>query len=234
MEPLEKPGITTGEDPGHRPYRVAVAKASFEFRDLMIDDPKPIGRQLLEKYGFRPAEEHLIFQVLDDGTLEEKRLDETIELRGEKKERFIAFQSDRSFRVEIDRRRFEWGAVELTGLIGKQMAGKDPACNGIWLERQDEPDRFLQDADVVKLNAEGVERLRTGMVFLLCIEGKQYMWPEPTITTEQIAKLGGWDPSQGVQQIDLATNEAHTLKPGEVVSLKDPKNFAKKIGWRRG
>lgn len=234
METLEKPGSSTGEDPGRRPYRVAVAKASFEFQDLVMDDPKPIGRQLLEKSGFRPVEEHLIFQVLDDGALDEKRLDEIIELRAEEKERFIAFQSDRSFRVEIDRRRFEWGTAELTGLIGKQIAGKDPACNGIWLERQDGPDRFLQDADVVKLNAEGVEHLHTGPAFVLCIEGKEYMWPKPAITAEQIAELGGWDPSQGVQQIDLATNEAYTLKPEEVVDLKDLKHFAKKIGWRRG
>ena len=211
---LERPESPTGEDAARRPYHVAVAKASFEFQDQLIDDPRPIGRQLLEKSGFRPAEEHLIFQVLDDGALEEKRLDEIIQLRAEQKERFIAFQSDRSFRAEIDGRRFEWGTAKLTGLIGKQMAGKDPACNGIWLERQDGPDLFIGDADVVELNAEGVEHLRTGPVFPLCIEGKEYLWPAPTITTEQIAKLGGWDPSQGVQQIDLVTNEAHTLKPG--------------------
>ena len=32
----------------------------------------------------------------------------------------------------------------------------------------------------------------------------------------------------------MATNEARTLKPGEVIDLKDLKTFAKKIGWRRG
>ena len=81
METSEKRGNPTGGDAGRRSYRVAVAKASFEFQSLEMDDPKPIGRQLLEKSGFRPAEEHLIFQVLDDGALEEKRLDEIIELR---------------------------------------------------------------------------------------------------------------------------------------------------------
>ena len=86
----------------------------------------------------------------------------------------------------------------------------------------------------MKLTAEGVERLRTGPVFLLHIEGKEFRWPEPTIATEQIAKLGGWDPSSGVQQIDLATNEARDLTPGEIVDLRQIKRFAKKIGWRRG
>ena len=221
---------------GHGQHRfpVAVAKADFDFHALEVDDPKPTGRQLLKAGGFTPPEEHLIFQVLDDGALEERRLDETVELREKGAERFIAFRSDRSFRVEIDARRFEWGAAKLTGLVAKQLAGADPACTGVWLARRDEPDLFIEDADVVELVAAGVEKLRTGPVFVLWIEGEEFQWPEPTINTEQIAKLGGWDPSEGVQQIDLATNEARTLRPGEIVDLKNLKTFAKKIGWRRG
>lgn len=221
---------------GQKPFFVAVAKANFDFRQSFeVDDPKVTGRQLLEAACFRPPKEHLLFQVLDNGVLEERRLDETVELCEKKTERFIAFKSDRSFRVEVDRRRFEWGTSELTGLIAKQMVGTDPACTGVWLERRDEPDLFIRDNDIVMLEAEGVERLRTGPVFPLWIEGKEFQWLEQTITTKQIAELGGWDPSSlGVQQIDLATNEARTLKPDEVVDLKDLKRFAKKIGWRRG
>ncbi len=222
-------------DKGQRQFPVAVAEASFNFRKpLELDDPKVTGRQLLEAASFRPPEEHLLFQVLDNGALEECRLDETVELCEKKTERFIAFKSDRSFRVEIDRRRFEWGASELTGLIAKQMAGKDPACTGIWLEQRDEPDLFIRDNDIVKLETEGVESLRTGQMFSLWIEGEEFQWPGQTITTKQIAELGGWGPSQGVQQIDLVTNEARTLKPDEVVDLKNLKRFAKKIGWQRG
>ena len=215
-------------------FRVAVAKGDFDFHGLKVDDPKPTGRQLLAEAGFRPPEEHLIFQVLDDGALEERRLDETVELREKRAERFIAFRSDRSFRVEIDERRFEWGDDSLTGLIAKQLVGADPARPGVWLERRDGPDLLIEDTDVVELTAEGVERLRTGPVFLLHIEGKEFRWSEPTIGTEQIAELGGWDPSLGVQQIDMATNEARDLKPGEIVDLRKIKRFAKKIGWRRG
>lgn len=218
-----------------RRCHVAVAKANFDFQQSFeIDDPKVTGRQLLEAAGFRPPEEHLLFQVLGDGALEERRLDESIALGEEETDRFIAFRSDRSFRVEIDERRFEWGAPELTGLIAKQIAGADPACVGIWLERRSSPDLFVPDTDVVTLSTEGVEKLHTGPVFRLRIEGKEFQWPEPFIKPAQIATLGGWDPSQGVQQIDLATNEARTLKPDEVVDLKELKTFAKKIGWQRG
>ena len=222
----------SGHGPGE--FLVAVAKADFDFHGLKVDDPKPTGRQLLAEAGFRPPEEHLIFQVLDDGALEERRLDETIELREKRAERFIAFRSDRSFRVEVDERRFEWGDQGLTGLIAKQLVGADPACTGVWLERRHDPDLFIEDTDVVKLAAEGVEKLRTGPVFVLWIENKEFLWPKATIITEQIAELGGWDPSSGVQQIDLVTNEARTLKPGEIIDLTKIKTFAKKIGWRRG
>ena len=217
-------------------FPVSVANANFDFRagGIELEDPKVTGRQLLETAGFRPAEEHLIFQVLDNGAIEEIRLDETVELREDGGELFIAFESDRSFRVEIDRRRFEWGKSKLTGLLAKQMVGSGILGTGVWLERRDRPDRFVKDTDVVDLSENGIERLRTGPVFVLWIEGTDFQWFKPTITTEQIAKLGAWDVAMGVQQIDLATNEARTLKPGEVVDLQKVNTFAKKIGWRRG
>ena len=118
-------------------FRVAVAKADFDFcQSLEVDDTKVTGRQLLEVSGFKPSEEYLLFQALDDGALEERRLDELIELDEKKENRFIVFHSDRSFRVEIDGRRFEWGEVELTGRIAKQIVGARSAGVGLWLVRQ--------------------------------------------------------------------------------------------------
>ena len=215
-------------------FQIEVAEAGFDFQQVALEDPVPTGRQIAEVAGFRPAEEHLVFQHLADGALEELRLDETTELRRPGCERFIVFRSERSFRLEIDERRFEWGACEITGRDVKLIARADPACTGVWLERQDEPDLFVGNDDAVPLAEEGLERFRTALVFILFIEGKEFTWEEQTITAEQIVELGGWDLSQGVQEINLETNEARTLKPGEVVELTELKNFAKKIGWRRG
>lgn len=69
--------------------------------------------------------------------------------------------------------------------------------------------------------------------YFVNIEGTQHPWPSPTITTEQIARLGGWDPSAGVIEIDRDNNE-RTLKPGEVVELKPGHGFAKKVRFKRG
>ena len=69
--------------------------------------------------------------------------------------------------------------------------------------------------------------------FTLDIEGALKPWNQDTITTEQIAALGGWDVSLGVLLIDKDNNE-RTLQPGEVVKLEPGMGFSKKVRFRRG
>ena len=69
--------------------------------------------------------------------------------------------------------------------------------------------------------------------FTLDIEGALKPWNQDTITTEQIAALGGWDVSLGVLLIDRDNNE-RTLQPGEVVKLEPGMGFSKKVRFRRG
>lgn len=77
------------------------------------------------------------------------------------------------------------------------------------------------------------ENQGNGPKFFINIEGTEHEWSDSTITMEQIAQLGGWNPDQGVIEIDKHNNE-RTLKPGEVVELKPGHGFAKKIRWKRG
>ena len=69
--------------------------------------------------------------------------------------------------------------------------------------------------------------------FTIDIEGILKPWDEPTITTEQVATLGGWDVSAGVVLIDKDNNEL-TLAPGESVELKPGHGFSKKVRFKRG
>jgi hypothetical protein len=73
----------------------------------------------------------------------------------------------------------------------------------------------------------------SGKKFLLDIEGELRPWDKDTITTEELAGLGGWDVSQGVIEVDKDNNE-RTLKPGEVVELKPGLGFSKKVRFKRG
>jgi hypothetical protein len=73
----------------------------------------------------------------------------------------------------------------------------------------------------------------SGPKYILVIEGHDYPWDRDTITTEEIANLGGFQASDGVIEIDKDNNE-RTLAAGEVVELKPGHGFSKKVRWRRG
>ena len=179
---------------GHPPDRVFefhVGNGALEFRKEELSDPVPTGRQIIETAGFSPAEEYLIFQVSHDRRLTELKLDETTDLRGGHEARFIIFQSDRSWRGIIDGKRFEWGGHEILGRVLKWLAGVDPATHGAWLERKDKPDKLIGDEEKARLVPSGVERFHTDRLFAICIEGQPYPWDGKTITTAQIAALGG-------------------------------------------
>jgi hypothetical protein len=69
--------------------------------------------------------------------------------------------------------------------------------------------------------------------FYVDIECRIHHWTVSTITTEQIAELGGWEVSAGVIEIDNGNNE-RTLQPGQVVHLEPGMSFSKKVRWKRG
>ena len=72
-----------------------------------------------------------------------------------------------------------------------------------------------------------------GPKYFLNIEGEEIPWDQDTITTEQIAELGGWDISQGVIEVDQH-NVERTLEPGEVIEVKPGHGFGKMHIWKRG
>jgi hypothetical protein len=218
--------------PGAR-YRIKVGNPDLKYGSFVIADPVPTGRQVLEAAGQLATADHILLAVLTDGMLEEVRLDETVDIFPRGVERFIAFKSDRTFRFILDDRRFEWGAADILGRVLLALSGMDPAAHGVWLEQRGEPDLFIKDEYRVPLDGEEVEHFRTGPVFILCIESTSHRWPKNTITTEEIAALGGWDPSVGVIEVDKDQNERQ-LKPGETVTLKPGTTYGKKLCWKRG
>ena len=70
--------------------------------------------------------------------------------------------------------------------------------------------------------------------FEVDIEGAYKPWDKDTITTEEVAALGGWDPSLGVVLVNLEDGTERTLNPGEVVKLEPGLGFSKKILFQRG
>lgn len=69
--------------------------------------------------------------------------------------------------------------------------------------------------------------------FCVNTEGTEHPWEHPRISTEEIARLGGWDPAQGVIEVH-ADNTERTLAPGEVVHLRPGHAFCRRVRWKRG
>src|SRR6185437_13525378 len=92
-------------------HRITFALDSVDFQPLTLDDPVPLGRQILEKRGLRPAEAFSLFNILPDGDFEDIRPDEKIDLRAKGAERFIAFSTDRTFRATLNGRSLTWGVA---------------------------------------------------------------------------------------------------------------------------
>lgn len=92
-----------------------------------------------------------------------------------------------------------------------------------------------KEKETKRAQGEGPQADRPGQgpKYVLDIEGKKIEWDQPTITTEQIIGLGGWDPSQGAILIDK-DNVERTLQPGEVVELQPGMGFSKKVRFKRG
>ncbi len=214
-------------------FAIKVGNDALEFQDVGLNDPVPTGRQMIEAARLSPVEDFLLFAVSHDRRLTEVKLDETVDIRDDAKELFLVFKSDRSWRGLIDGRRFEWGAETIAGRVLKWLAGVDAATHGVWLELRDEPDRLIGDDKQASLSTAGVERFRTDLLFRVCVEDEVHPWTRPTITTEEIAALGGWDVSQGVIEVDPDQSE-RTLSPEEVIELRPDVSFGKRLRFKRG
>lgn len=147
----------------HGPYTVKVGDHDLNFTDAIINDPTPTGRQIIEGAGFRKAEEHLVFQVLRNGELEELRLEETTDLRPGQVERFLVFPSAESFRFDIDGKRLEWGHKVISGRVLKKLAGVDPAKFAVWQVIPGKDDILVGDTDLICLANAGLEHFFTGV-----------------------------------------------------------------------
>lgn len=156
--------IQEGRKPrDHGPYKVQVGDQDLNFTGVVLDDPLPTGRQIIEAAGNRKAEEHLVFQVIRNGEFEELNLEETTDLRAAKAERFLIFNSSASYRFDIDGKRLEWGHKVISGRVLKRLAGVDAAKFSVWLEVRGDEDRPIADNELVRLNEEGLEHFFTGI-----------------------------------------------------------------------
>jgi hypothetical protein len=142
------------------PYRIWVGDALLDFQPVTVAETVLTGRSLRGHAALHPAEEYACFAVMNDGLLEEIRLEESIDLRAGV-EQFLAFKTDRIFRFLLDGREYQWGGVFISGATVLNLAKVDAESHGLWLKVADGSTRPVGLKQLVDLGQPGVEVFAT-------------------------------------------------------------------------
>lgn len=162
-EDIEDIGAAVREGRPVRParaYRIAVSDQSLAFRPITVSDPVPLGRQILEAAGYQNIDEYGLFAILPGGDFEDVRPDETFDLRGKGAERFVAFRSDRDFRLSLNGHELRWGEPAIAGAALYTLANPTDD-QAIYLDTRGGEDRLIEPGDRIDLTQPGAERFVT-------------------------------------------------------------------------
>ena len=146
-----------GEAVRTRLFRIEVADSNLQFKKLAVDDPVPLGRQILVAAGAEPIEDYSLFALLPAGDFEDVRLDEPFDLRAPGVERFVMFSTDRLYKFAIDQHQMEWGKPIISGKILRELAKLAPGYV-LYQEVRGGQDIEIHDTDLIDLSKPGVER----------------------------------------------------------------------------
>ncbi|MEG3087432.1 multiubiquitin domain-containing protein [Sphingomonas sp. PB4P5] len=173
------------------PYEIEIAEADLAFRKIRLRSANPTGREILASGGFEAGGDVALFAILTDGNFEDIRLDEAFEIHRAGVERFVAFQSDRSFRLMISGAQIDWGKPTISGKVLAQLAVAS-GTQGVFLAIADGDDRIVNPSELVDLTKAGVERFYVADVdvtTLIKVNGRGRSVPGIEVTFEQIVQI---------------------------------------------
>lgn len=175
-----------------RGYRFLLAQNDLNFLPRQVSNPVPLGRQLLEAAALRPEDGYSLFAILPSGDFEDVRLNESFDLREHGAERFVAFQTDRDFKLILNGNELRWGKPVISGTVLYTLA-EPGAGNGVFLENPGGEDRLIEPGDLVDLTAPGIERFITAPklppTFEIIVNARPRTVNAPTVTFEQIVQF---------------------------------------------
>lgn len=175
-----------------RVYRFLLAEDDLNFQHRQVTDPVPLGRQLLEAAALDPRQGYSLFAILPSGDFEDVRLNEPFDLRERGAERFIAFETDRDFKLILNDDELRWGKPVISGavLYGLAKPGDNEA---VFLEVQGGEDRLIEHNELLDLTGAGIERFITApkppITFEIIVNSRLRTVDERTVTFEQIVQL---------------------------------------------
>ncbi|QTI78333.1 multiubiquitin domain-containing protein [Roseomonas marmotae] len=212
------------EDRQLRPgrYRVSFALNGIDFHPLLLDDPVPLGRQILKAAHLQQAEDHALFVITEEGDFEDVRPDEAVDLRGRAAYRFVAFSGDPLYRVKVNDSRIVWGmpTIPEAALRSLAQASSDEA---VFLDVRGGTDRLIVPGSEVDLTQPGVEKFITAPhkpVYHFFVNGARYETDQKTLTGAEIkAMVPNWDATHDLTLEGRGDEPDRAIGDDESVSL---------------
>ena len=215
-------------------YRFRLANGNLEFHPFAVSDPVPLGRQILEGAGLDPKDGYSLFGILESGDFEDVRLDETFDLREHGVERFIAFLTDREFKLTLDDAELEWGKPVISGAVLYRLGevGEDDA---VFLRKPGDTDRLIEPDELIDLNEPGIEHFivatRPPRQFEIFVNTKPHKVTGEIVTFEQIVAIAFPGPVEPNTVFSMsyrhAASQPHSgdLAAGGFVKVKNGTKF---------
>jgi Multiubiquitin len=212
-----------------RGYRFLLAQGDLSFQSSQVSDPVPLGRQLLEAGGLDPRDGYSLFAILPSGDFEDVRLNEPFDLRERGAERFIAFLTNRDFKLALNDGELRWGRPVISGAVLYVLA-KPGEAEGVFLEVPGGEDRLIDPGDLIDLGEPGIGRFITAPkrppTFEVIINSRPRTVNARTVTFEQIVQLAF--PGQHAPNVVFSMTYRHAastphageLGPGGSVDVK--------------
>lgn len=175
-----------------RTYSIQFALDNLNFRTIEITDPVPLGRQILVAGGLERQGDYSLFAILPSGDFEDIRLDESFDLRGRGVEKFVAFRTDRNFKLTLDDRQITWGKPAIRGSDLYKLANVSNE-QAVFLEIHGGTDKLIDPEEMIDLTTPGVERFITAPLptskIEIIVNARPKLVSGPSVTFEQIVEL---------------------------------------------
>ncbi|MES2535409.1 MAG: multiubiquitin domain-containing protein [Pseudomonadota bacterium] len=173
-------------------YRFQFANENLNFRAIEISDTVPLGRQILVAGGLSSRDDYSLFAILETGDFEDVRLDEPFDLRKRGAERFVAFQTDRDFKLTINDSQVAWGKPAISGVALYALA-KPGDHEAVFLVVCGGEDRQIKTGDAVDLTAPGVEHFVTAPrqkpTIEIVVNGREEVVTDRHVTFAQLVSI---------------------------------------------
>jgi hypothetical protein len=175
-----------------RGYRFLLAHGDLNFQLRQVGDPVPLGRQLLEAAALNPRDGYSLFAILPSGDFEDILLNEPFDLRARGAERFVAFLTDRDFKLTLNEDELRWGKPLISGSVLYGLA-KPGDGEGVFLEVRGGEDRLIEPGELINLSEPGIERFITAPkrppTFEIIVNSRPRTVNASVVTFEQIVQL---------------------------------------------